>query len=361
MQKLTQNKIILDLGKLNAKQSGLGEYGLKFCETISNRSKEFNEKFNLKFYFFLPKKESGIFGDNVKYINRKHIFKLFNPMIQKFDIWHSLNQFCKVKPSPFSKNSITTIHDLNFLYMENDEIIKKLILKHTKLLKRTNYHISISEFVKKDIIDNIPYKINPKVIYNGVSNLIGFKQSKHKDFDYTKPFFFHISRLATNKNPESILRVSKLIPNFDFVIAGDLHHPHSNYLIEYCKSNNLTNVKFFHYISEEEKAWFYANCKGFIFPSLHEGFGMPIIEAMYFGKPVFVSNLSCLPEITSTYGYYFTDFLEENMKNVILNGLNDFELNNRSKSVSEYAENFSWNNCIDNHIKYYNEIIQLSK
>lgn len=57
MQKLTQNKIILDLGKLNAKQSGLGEYGLKFGETISNRSKEFNEKFNLKFYFFLPKKK----------------------------------------------------------------------------------------------------------------------------------------------------------------------------------------------------------------------------------------------------------------------------------------------------------------
>lgn len=343
---------------MNEQNSGLMEFGLRFGGALGANAQQLLEERNFKFYFFIPKSHFGVFGEEVTYIRRNKDFKLINPLPIKFDVWHSLNQFCKVRASIFSKKSCVTIHDLNFLYMnENPGTLERKLRRHTRLIARNTHQICISEFVKNDLEQNISIQKNIKVIYNGVYDLSKIAQVRHHKFVSNRPFFFHISRLADNKNPEAIIRTAEIMPDYDFVIAGDLHNTHAKAQIEYVKSRQIKNVIFLHKITTEEKSWFYANCCGFIFPSLHEGFGLPIIEAMYFGKPVFVSNLSCIPEIAKDKGYYFSNFISEEMKNVILCGLEDFKQRNRYAELVTYAHKFSWENCINNHLNFYDEII----
>ena len=61
-------------------------------------------------------------------------------------------------------------------------------------------------------------------------------------------------------------------------------------------------------ISDMDKYWLYKNCEAFVFPSMYEGFGLPVIEAMNFGKPVFLSTFSSLPEVGGKYALYWENF-----------------------------------------------------
>src|SRR5690606_9157768 len=74
-------------------------------------------------------------------------------------------------------------------------------------------------------------------------------------------------------------------------------------------------------IDEAQKAWAYANCAGFLFPSLTEGFGLPPIEAMHFGKPVFLARRTSLPEVGGDVAEYFDDFEPAAMRRVVEAGL----------------------------------------
>jgi glycosyltransferase involved in cell wall biosynthesis len=76
--------------------------------------------------------------------------------------------------------------------------------------------------------------------------------------------------------------------------------------------------------TEEEKYWYYKNCEAFLFPSYAEGFGLPVIEAMYHGKPVFISDKTSLPEVGGDAAYYFRNFEPEYMQEVFKEGMRDY-------------------------------------
>ena len=70
-------------------------------------------------------------------------------------------------------------------------------------------------------------------------------------------------------------------------------------------------------VSEAEKAWLLAHCRAFVFPSLLEGFGLPPIEAMGFGKPVIVARRTALPEVCGEAAAYWDDFDPQAMRAVV--------------------------------------------
>ena len=72
--------------------------------------------------------------------------------------------------------------------------------------------------------------------------------------------------------------------------------------------DNIRNLKTIGYITDEEMAFFMSKCKAFLFPSLYEGFGIPPLEALYFGARVLCSNSTCLPEIYKDYVTYFDPY-----------------------------------------------------
>ena len=107
-------------------------------------------------------------------------------------------------------------------------------------------------------------------------------------------------------------------------------------------------------IDDASKYWLYKNCKAFVFPSLTEGFGLPVVEAMSLGKPVFLSNLTSLPEIGGTEAYYWKNFDPKSMIEVFEKGLIDFasDTNKASRSI-EWSKQFSWENAAKAYLKLY--------
>jgi glycosyltransferase involved in cell wall biosynthesis len=106
-------------------------------------------------------------------------------------------------------------------------------------------------------------------------------------------------------------------------------------------------------ISDAQKAWLYANCAGFVFPSLTEGFGLPPLEAMYFGKPAFVSDRTSLPEVCGDAAWYWPDFEPHAMRRAVEQGLIDHQAPGRTDVVRGQALRFSWAASVSRHLALY--------
>ena len=99
-------------------------------------------------------------------------------------------------------------------------------------------------------------------------------------------------------------------------------------------------------IDEAEKAWLLAHCAGFVFPSLREGFGIPVVEALHFGKPVFCFRNTALPEAGGEAAYYWRDESPPTMAELVAQTLAAEESDSARAPLAaarqKWAARFSW-------------------
>ena len=116
-------------------------------------------------------------------------------------------------------------------------------------------------------------------------------------------------------------------------------------------------VKIIGPVSEQDKYWYYINCLAFLFPSLAEGFGAPAVEAMYYGKPTFLSTLTCLPEIGGNVAYYFHNFDPSSMQNEFEKGMHHYSSTNPKEAIiNRTIYLFKWENAAAKYLKAYREM-----
>lgn len=278
---------------------------------------------------------------------------------KSYDIWHSLQQF----PSHFPSNKpkfILTIHDLNFLY-EKNEVHKLLYLRRLQRnIDRADYITAISDFTKNNIEDHLNLRGKKiRTIYNGISvdtEGPGLKPG----YVGKKKFFFSIGIFNEKKNFHTLLPVMNYFKDYKLIIAGNTDTNYGRLIRKQIDELNLTDrVILPGKVSDDEKHWLYRNCSAFLFPSIAEGFGMPVIEAMKFGKPVFLSNFTCLPEIGGDLAFYFEDFDKNHMAAFIENKLSYFNDNQViiEDKIKKHADRFSWQICIEQYTSLYQEIL----
>lgn len=210
---------------------------------------------------------------------------------------------------PLLKPGIMTIHDA--AYKTHPEYFKTLhgrlsVLWHRLVYKRAALSkfpiITVSYFSKYSLID--AYHIEPSrihVIGNGWQHIKQFDPDLNilsKNGLKEKQFFFTLGNINYNKNTIWVIEYAKKHPNDVFVLSG-IRRKNSNVDID-----NVPNVKWLGYLSDQEIVALYKTCKAFIFPSIHEGFGIPPMEAMSFGAEVVVANTTCLPEIYRGSAHY---------------------------------------------------------
>ena len=160
----------------------------------------------------------------------------------------------------------------------------------------TNYPIlTVSYFSKYSIVDT--YKIDPHrvcVVGNGWQHLKGKicdDAVLSKNSLIKGKFYFTLGNINYNKNTRWVVEYAQKHPDDMFVLSG-VRVKNSSIDIDH-----TPNIKYLGFLSDSEIASLYANCKAFIFPSIHEGFGIPPMEALCYGAPAIVANTSCLPEI----------------------------------------------------------------
>ncbi|WP_151820763.1 glycosyltransferase family 4 protein, partial [Acinetobacter soli] len=202
-------------------------------------------------------------------------------------------------PFFFLHRTAITIHDLNHIDVDaNTSFLKKLyyniVLK--RACRKAALIFTVSEFSKGRIVDWSG--INPdkvKVVYNGVSSAF------HKDVQpYLPgfPYIFIVGNRKLHKNEDRALRAfaqADIDKNIHVLFSGKP----SDQLVSTAKELQIEDrVKFLGRLSEDELASTYKGALCLLFPSLYEGFGLPVIEAMACGTPVITSNTTSLAEIS---------------------------------------------------------------
>ena len=220
----------------------------------------------------------------------------------------------------------------------------------------TSSIFSISNFTKHEIENHLSVQNKSiQVIYNGVESLLNKPSEKPSWLAETNDFLFCVGNITAKKNFDVLLPMMKLLPNQYLIIAGNGESEYAHQMRKKIDEEKISNVLMTGKISEVEKNYLMQNCKAFLFPSLLEGFGLPMIEAMSCGKPVFVSNLTSLPEIAADKGFYFENFDAQAMATFV-----EQKLATISKSFSNeliiHASKFQWHANAEKYIEVYRKL-----
>ena len=356
VMKIKQKRVLVDLSYMRDLYRGYGQIAL-------NYGNYFKEHYNpqtsgYKLTLLLPREYFGVFGNKVSYLSSSSwLNRHFQYFLPEFDVWHNLQYPARFRPYSKSTRYILTIHDLNVLSLEYEKQ-QKSVDKHyrrvTRHIKRASIITTISHFSKKQIEDQ--FNLDGKqliLIYNGVED-ISKKSARKPDYPIEKPFFFSISAFRAKKNFHVLLDMMKLIPDKYLYIAGYDNTEYGVMIKKRIETEGIKNVALLGTVGEEEKVWLYANCEAFLFPSLFEGFGLPVIEAMQFGKPVFSSQETSLKEIGGDFAYFWENFDSHEMKLLIDENLEKFYLDNDlAKKENEYACSFSYERHFEAYEKLY--------
>jgi glycosyltransferase involved in cell wall biosynthesis len=331
--------------------TGLFEYCVQLGKALQTSIAEDD-----KIIYYVPKQHVNYFEKH-EHVQQKGNHKFFMPRVSQVNIWHTTYQSSMYMKHDKAIKNVLTIHDLNFLYEKTSlKKINKYLRKTQKNVDNAEHIIAISEFAKTDILNHL--KINDKlisVIYNGC-NVAEFPGYNSPVYRPTVPFLFSIGTVLPKKNFHVLPCLLKN-NDYELIIAGKGNDGYIQKTIEEAKKHNVENrIKLIGTVKNEDKYWYLKNCTAFLFPSIAEGFGIPPIEAMHFGKPVFLSTKTSLPEIGGQYAYYFNDFDPENMRKVFETGMNHYAQTKPESLIIQHANQFDWEKSANAYWQVYKSI-----
>jgi glycosyltransferase involved in cell wall biosynthesis len=343
-------KVLVEMEKLHNTNSGLGQFCLGLGQALAVQNK------NKDLHFLVPENKKGIFGNNAIYVLLKNYFSFLWNKPKGFDVWHCTHQESKYLPRKCKL--ILTIHDLNFLYKYKG-LKKKLKLNALqRKVNRASAIVAISQFTANEIRQHL--QIDEKklhVIYNGVS-LKSTSIVEQPPFLHNQKYLFSIGIINPKKNFHVLLPLLQYKPDLKLVIAGNDSHAYVQEIKEKALSLGvLSQLHFIGTVSDELKYTLYKDCYAFVFPSLSEGFGLPVIEAMLLGKPVFLSKLTCLPEIGGSEAFYWDNFEGNYMRKFFEKGMEVYESEpEKVERIKQHAIQFSWEKAAKAYLDLYEKI-----
>lgn len=354
---LVVQHIGLGLGRIQHWHDGLGEFSRQLARALAAQAPRLREELGWQLHLHLPRRWHGEFGDDVGYLDTSTTQRWLHLRNTKFALWHTLHQHNRLKAPIGTMRCVETVHDLNYLHLKQGAKIVRYRQRQLRRLTRCDTVVAITQFVAADLARELKQLSTPlKVIYNGATDLTSAPRTAVEGLG-SAPFLLHISRMAPSKNIIALLDLAASWPEQQIVLAG-ADSAYSTAVKHLVAQRGLTNVTVRLNLSEAQKAWLYANCLGFLFPSIAEGFGLPPIEAMYFGKPVFLSRLTSLPEIGGAAAYYFDDFRGPGMRSVVQAALETASMPERAETIAKHARSFSWQRCAKAYIALYKHLLE---
>jgi glycosyltransferase involved in cell wall biosynthesis len=285
---------------------------------------------------------------------------------------------------PFRKKvpSVLTLHDvIPFSFREAMGLFRNLLLYKPgirKACRLNNMIATVSEFSKRDIAEKIGVPLEKiRVIPNGLREphppnrqLEKLLQEKHKT---GQDFILNVGGIHERKNIIRLIYAFSELVNLKnysgkLVITGNISgKPYQNKMKKLCdaaidKTGMKEKIIFTGFISEAELDSLFRMTKILIYPSLYEGFGIPILEAMKMGVPVITSNTSAMPEVASGAAYLIdaddTQAMTHAMSRLIENDSLRQELIDKGKNR---VLTFTWENSAEKYLQLYHDVIKVLK
>ncbi|EKD66217.1 MAG: glycosyl transferase, group 1 [uncultured bacterium (gcode 4)] len=309
-------------------------------------------------------------------INAKHysykeqtifLYKLYK---EKLDLMHFTHFNA---PLFYFRPSIVTIHDLTLSFYPGKKMTKhhhrlayNLTIKN--ITKRAVKIIAVSAHTKKDIIEilNVPEE-KIEVVYEWINKSDFFEASADEieklklNFNLKKDYIFYVGVLREHKNLLRLIKAySELLKEWediDLVIAWkeDVYLEVRNTIIN---EKLQKNVHLLGFVSEYDLNVLYSGARAMIYPSLYEGFWLPVLEAMAHSVPVACSNISSLPEIAGeNWAVLFNPLSIESIKSGIKEVINNKTLRKRLiENWLKRINDFSWEKMWEQILNLYNKI-----
>jgi len=295
-----------------------------------------------------------------------HYFTLrkLNPDIYHFIYPHFSASLMLTFPSKYKK--IMTVHDLKPLvlreYLNKKEKLNMSILKF--LLKRIDATIAVSESTRDQIINLLNIDEDEVfVVYNPVDPI--FRRLNDEEISDIKEkygdFILNVSRYDALKNPRNLIKsfkfISKCKDDIKLVIVGAFWRYGTN-MIKKELGELSKNVIVFEQVSNEELVKLYNASQALLYPSLYEGFGMPIIEAMASGTPVITSDRWSMRELAEGYGILVNPEDPEDIAEKTCKVISTPSLRNEliTKGL-EKAKEFNYIKVSEKLLKVYREVL----
>ena len=322
-----------------------------------------------EFVFFFDRKydEQFIFGKNVTPVvlqpptrhpiliytwfefSVKRALKKYQP-----DVFFSTDGFCCLGTNV---KTVVMVHDLAYAHFPEQVsfFVKKFYQRYQpQYLKKANHVLTVSNFVKNDIVEKIKIPTSKiDVVHNGCNDFFQplgeISQNKiQKEYAKSQSYFFYVGAVHPRKN------VHRLIEAFDhfknktdaphqLLIAGRFAWQTGEVKSAYDNAKHQKEIHFLGFVSDEELPKLMASAFALVYPSMFEGFGLPLLEAMNCDVPVITSNVSSMPEVAGDAGILINPNNVAEIENAMLEIFQNKKI--RSEMIEKgrmQREKFNW-------------------
>ena len=318
----------------------LGNEFLLYSRSLQKKLKPYANCKNLRLRF--PKLFEG-FIDKCKLIEK---------MAPKADLFHATNHYMPLKDA---HRAVVTVHDLIFLKQPENHlkgIHAEMAAKAPKFIQKARHIITCSEYTKKDLcnilniqekkITVIPWGMNAE-LFTPPTNLQQTQISLTEKLGIKTPYFLGVSCSVGRKNTPMLLNAYKELLK---------HNPENDLVLVWDAPDNIREkykhpkIHFSGKVNDELLRDLYGCATATIYPSLYEGFGLPVLESMSCGTPIICSDVTSLPEVGQDVAIYINPLDQK----TLIKALEDFENHNISvqdlkQKGKDLAAEFTWEKC----------------
>ncbi|HMR62709.1 MAG TPA: glycosyltransferase family 1 protein [Anaerolineae bacterium] len=284
------------------------------------------------------------------------------------DLFHAPDFF--LPPVKRSTRTLLTVHDLSFV--REPESVMPGMARHLntwvpRSVQRADHVIAVSESTRHDLIDlyqTPPEKIS--VLYHGVGaefrpilDAARLATVRRKYSLPEPPLILSVGTVQPRKNYQRLLQAfAHVRPAASLVIAGGQGWYFDEILAEVRRLHLESRVRFLGFVDEADLPLLYNLATVFVYPSLYEGFGLPVLEAMACGVPVVASRRSALPEVVGAAGQLIDPVDIEGMAGALTELLADETLRRQLSAAGlGQAARFSWARTAEQLVSLYQSLL----
>ncbi|WP_077174861.1 glycosyltransferase family 4 protein [Yersinia proxima] len=284
-------------------------------------------------------------------------------------IYHSPNFFIP----PRVDNTVATFHDLSIFKWPQCHPVNRVQYMRKELLltlKRAKVLITDSEFTRTELADYFNYPIE-KIVSAPLASSDEFYP---REYIYLQNLMARLGLVAgqytlftgtiePRKNISTLLDAYERIPlelrtRFPLVICGFSGWNSESLHRRFEKAAQQGWLLYLGYLSSDDLPLLFSGARTFLFPSLYEGFGLPVLEAMASGVPVVCSNAASLPEVLGESGLMCDALDVEGLTTAIIKSLEDEDWRNIAITAGLIRANtFTWKRCAHETIKAYKQVL----